>query len=105
MKESKSIAAQLTRAELMLSGVTAHLERLSVRGIDSDFASMLNGKHRQFQEAYSGQMALKARLMEKTEERQVLQDEVNRMVSEARKLVKIELPPETWREFGIVDER
>jgi predicted nuclease with TOPRIM domain len=105
MKESKSIAAQLTRAELMLAGIAGHLEALSGRGIDTDFTTLLNQKHQRFQEAYNSQMALRARLMEKTEERQALQDEVGRMVSEARKLIKIELPPETWREFGIIDER
>jgi acyl-[acyl carrier protein]--UDP-N-acetylglucosamine O-acyltransferase len=103
VNKNYSIAEQLNRAGLMLAGLSAHAERLARRGIDREFIARLESRYRQLEEYHSEQQACKARWMEQTELRRGVQAEVDALCREARKMVKVELPPESWREFGITD--
>lgn len=51
------------------------------------------------------QEALKARLKEKTPALLEKTTLAEKKMSELKKLVKLELPQETWKEFGIADKR
>ncbi len=105
MSQSQSIPAKLGRTQEMLAGLSAHAEELAKRGIDTAFITRLNASHANARDAHSERLAFKARMMEKTVERQKFLEEMQDLYAVARKEVKIELPPETWREFGIVDQR
>jgi hypothetical protein len=105
MNKSLSIAAQLGRAEVMLAGMAVHAEALARRGIDSNFLTRMNACHARACDAHRRKLAYKARMMEQTAECGEYLDELQDLYSEARCLVKIELPAETWREFGITDQR
>jgi hypothetical protein len=105
MIKAQSILAKLGRTEEMLAGLSAHAEELAKRGIDAAFITQLTSIHGNARDAHAERLAFKARMMEKTVERQQYLDAMQALYSVARKQVKIELPPETWREFGIVDQR
>ncbi len=103
MDKLKQLAAFIEAVQLMLAGLSGHAEELSKRGLDTAFVTAFDAKYQDLLESHSQQQALKARLMEKTQERQTFQQELLQKYREARKTVKIALPNETWREFGITD--
>jgi hypothetical protein len=103
MYKNLSIHTQLGRAEEMMAGMAAHAERLAKRGIDAEFVARMKASHVEALEAQERKMAFKARMMESRAERNQHLEELHRLYAEVRKQVKIELPPETWREFGITD--
>jgi hypothetical protein len=103
--KEQTILSKLGRTEEMLAGLAAHAEQLARRGIDAAFITKLTTAHGNARDAHTEQLAFKARMMEKTNECQRRLDEMLDLYSEARKQVKIELPTETWREFGIVNQR
>ncbi len=105
MKKKITIAEQLSTAELLMAGLATHGERLSKRGLDSDFLTRLTACHRGMTDAYAAQQEYKALWMGKTEERQTFQNELQDLCSEARKMIKVELSQDAWRQFGIVDQR
>jgi hypothetical protein len=105
MYQDQSILAKLGRAGEMLAGLAAHSEQLSRRGIDTDFITKMNSTQVKAMDAHNARLGYKARMMEKRAEREQYMTELMDLYSEARKQVKLELPPETWREFGIVDQR
>ncbi|TCL76950.1 hypothetical protein EDC14_1001235 [Hydrogenispora ethanolica] len=104
-RDPQTIAAQLGRTAEMLAGLSAHAEAMARRGIDAAFVTRLSSTYQQSLDAHTGQLAYKARMMEQTKELHDHLAELYDLYSEARKQVKIELPQETWREFGIVDQR
>ncbi len=105
MYQDQSILAKLGRAEEMLAGLAVHAEQLARRGIDSDFITKMNSAQAKATGAHHAKLGYKARMMEKRAEREQHMAELMNLYSEARKQVKLELSPETWREFGIVDQR
>ncbi|TCL70862.1 hypothetical protein EDC14_10087 [Hydrogenispora ethanolica] len=101
----RSLAAKLGRAEEMLTGLAKHVDRMQRRGIDADFIARMNACHRQVTEAHNRRLGFKARMMEQTVVRQNALAKLEAMAAEARNQIKVELPRETWREFGITDQR
>jgi hypothetical protein len=59
----------------------------------------------QAQQLDTEQETLKARLKEKTLEFDTRMAELIKQLSEARKVVKLEMPQESWKEFGITDKK
>ncbi|TCL57108.1 hypothetical protein EDC14_104711 [Hydrogenispora ethanolica] len=87
----------MNQTALLLAGLSAHAEQLAKRGLDAAFVAQFNLDHNKH---------FKARLMEKTTAERVEKSaRVGERYSLAKSLIKLELPPETWREFGIVDQR
>ena len=105
MKQSLSIAAQLDRAEIMLAGLASHGQALAKRGIDPEFITQMTSCYHNVIDAHNNKLAFKARQMEKTAECNDFLTQLSGLYSVARKQVKIDLPVETWREFGITDRR
>ena len=105
MDYEKNIAALCQATELMLAGITSHSELLAKRGLDTDFFTGLETDYQQLVSCFNEVKAFKARLMEQSENKRQLQRSVTDKYRLARKTVKLSLPKETWREFGIVDER
>ncbi len=105
MNRDRTIANQLCQTELMLAGLANHAERLAGRGLNADFLAAYSNAYQKCQDSFNVQQALKARLMEKRTERLNYQIQMGTLYRQARKLVKIDLPKEAWREFGIEDQR
>jgi len=101
---NKSYAKKLDDAQVMLSGLKAHNE-LARRGIDAAFVTNLEAKISSSIQLNNEQEKLKADLKSKTAE---LDNEVSRMVklvAEAQKVVKMDIPKSQWKEFGIQAKR
>ena len=105
VRASRSFPTKLGMAEAMLAGLTVHLEALAKRGIDSAFMAKLNSFYQGAIDARNAKLAFKARMMEKAKETRDNLQQLKKLYSEARKQVKMTLPRETWREFGIMDLR
>ena len=103
--KGQSIADRLTQAQEMLAGLAAHEAQLTKWGIDTAFIADLTSQYNNALDAHNSALAFKARHMEKTAECRKYLDKLSDLSSVARKQVKIALPQETWREFGITDQR
>lgn len=100
-----SYAEKMNEASVMLSGLEAKAERLAKRGLTPEFLMKIKERHNKVMQTNSEQEALKARLKEKTSQLNAECAELDEMLTEARKIVKLEMPPESWKEFGIQAKR
>jgi len=100
-----SYADQINAAKLMLSGVRNQGKTLARRGLDQEFITGLEALHTQALKLDDEQEGLKARLQEKTAELDGVLEDLAVKVSEAKKMVKLDLPKPSWKEFGITDVR
>jgi ribonuclease I len=100
-----SYAEEVAAIRVMLSGARAHLTQLSKRGIDQAFITGFEADLNDMITMNNEQEALKARLKEKTAALDETSETAKKKMSELKKMIKIELPQESWREFGIEDKR
>ena len=100
----ESYAETVSKAQVMLSGLKAH-DELSRRGIDANFIANLEVKINSAIQLNNEQEKLKADLKSKTTE---LDGELSAMVAsvaEAQKVVKMDIPKDQWKEFGVLVKR
>ncbi|MDR0420443.1 MAG: hypothetical protein LBH30_03205 [Prevotellaceae bacterium] len=90
---------------VMVSGIKAHQDVLALRKIDNDFADTLQTKVNACIKLNDEQETLKAKLKEKTEELDAVFADMLKQAGEARKIIKLDMPQSSWREFGIGDKR
>jgi hypothetical protein len=100
-----SYADQINAARLLLSGLKNQGQRLAKRGLDGAFTAHFDSVLADAQTLDSEQEALKARLAEKTAALNAKLEEVAAAASEVKKLVKLDFPQPSWKEFGIADVR
>jgi hypothetical protein len=101
--KSNSYAEKINDTKVMLAGLTANIERLGKRGISADFIAKLQGMYDEAKTIDNEQESMKARLKEKSDALHQKMDEVETVYREAKKVVKLEMPKESWKEFGIAD--
>jgi hypothetical protein len=97
-------AERITGAQVMLSGLSNHLGQLERRGITAEFVERLSTETAEAVTLNNEQEKLKADLKTKTA---LLNDklaEVAKRVAEAKKIVKLDVPKDRWKEFGIADK-
>jgi len=104
-KRKASYAERINSAKLLAEGVRKHLTELKHVGIDEPFVTELENWKKTVEDLNVEQERLKAELKDKTSNLQKEMRKMNGMVSKARKLVKIEIVPSQWKEFGIEDVR
>jgi len=97
---TKTFAQQLNDAKNMLAGLAAHAEQIAKRGISAESLTNANALYDQVSRLQNERNALKARCQEATVQAEQLMTELESLCSQAKKLVKIEFPKETWPEFG-----
>ena len=102
---TKTYSQEITDAQVMLSGVTANQSVLTKRGIDSNFTSELKTILEKCIALNSEQEELKARLKTKTKELNKHIAELQKKTGEVKKIVKLDIPQTSWKEFGIADKR
>ena len=100
-----SYAERVSSAQVMLSGIKAHSRELERRGIDTAFQTKLETKISSSISLNNEQEKLKADLKAKTAELDAEMVEMSALVSEAQKIVKMDVPKEQWKEFGIQSKR
>lgn len=100
----RSYAEVVSKAQVMLSGLKAH-DQLARRGIDATFVTNLETKINSSIELNNEQEKLKADLKSKTAELDSEVKDMNRLVAEAQKVVKLDIPKDQWKEFGVLVTR
>ena len=102
---NSSYAEIINSAKVMLSGLKSNSDKRARRGIDNAALTEVEGLYQTAQTLYNEQESLKAKLKTKTAELDTTLDDLSAKMSEHKKLVKIDIPKESWKEFGIADSR
>jgi seryl-tRNA synthetase len=95
---------KITGAQVMVSGLNNHLGQLERRGISVDFIDRLSAETTEAVKLNNEQEKLKADLKAKTARLNDKLAEVAKLVAEAKKIVKLDVPKDQWKEFGIADK-
>ena len=101
----KTYAESINLATVLTSGLKANADRVSKRGITSDFVSNLETSLNDAKNLNNEQETLKANLKTKTDQLNQKMDVMNGFVDEGKKVVKLEFDQTQWKEFGILDKR
>ena len=101
----RTYAETINSAKVMISGLKSNADRVSRRGIESAFVTKLESSYKNAQTLDDEQEDLKAKLKTKTASLEHELDTLNLLLSEARKVVKLEMEKETWKSFGIADTK
>jgi hypothetical protein len=105
MRPKVSYAEIINSSKVMLSGLKLNTERIRKRGITGEFITNLEATQKSVMDLDNEQEDLKAKLKTKTTELDTLIKALNKMLSEARKVVKLEMEQPAWKSFGIEDKR
>ena len=97
----KSYAEQVSRAQVMSVALKSNLKVLQKRGMTEEFIASLDSKLGKAVELNSEQERLKAALKATTASLDATLAEMSTSMSEAVKVVKLGVPQEQWKEFGI----
>jgi hypothetical protein len=100
-----SYAEQIHTAQLMLSGLNNNAKQLANCGITTEFIDKLSTGLTDATALDNEQEKLKSDLKTKTAELTVKLTAIAQFVAEAKKIVKLDLPQERWKEFGIDNKR
>ena len=96
-----SYAETLASAQLIVSGLRAHLDKVAKRGVDEEFVSKMEDTFKRVAALNAEQEALKARLKEKTAAVESGLADLKGQISESKKVVKLSLDTASWKQFGI----
>jgi SUMO ligase MMS21 Smc5/6 complex component len=101
----KTQSQEIIDTGIMVKGINAHQDVLAERKIDTVFATALQADVDECIKLNQEQETLKAKLKEKTTEFDVALAAMLKKAGEARKIIKLDMPQSSWREFGIDDKR
>ena len=101
----KSFSQEISDAQVMVAGIKANQKALEKRSIDGDFTQFLEKTIETCVTLNNEQEQLKARLKDKTDKLNKQMAELKKKTSEARKIVKLDIPQTSWKEFGIADKK
>ena len=102
---TKGYSKEITDAQVMLSGIRSNLSVLTERKINDSFANDLQMFIDDCVALNNEQEQLKARLKEKTQALNERLAGLDAKTKEARKIIKMDFPQASWKEFGIADKR
>lgn len=98
-------AEQISSAQVMVAGLKSNATQVSRRGIDDTFVTKLESDRNDAGTLNNQQEKLKADLKSKTAELDAKMLEIEKSMTEARKIVKLDFPQDQWKQFGIEDKR
>jgi hypothetical protein len=96
-----SFAEQINSVRVMVSGLKSNSDRIAKRGFGNEKVDKLSLLQQTAMLLDNEQEALKSRLKEKTVQVEGTMKEMEALMSEAKKVVKLEMAKESWKEFGI----
>jgi hypothetical protein len=102
---TKTYAQTISNTTVMVKGIRDNQEVLAKRQIDTVFADSLQADIDTAVILNNEQESLKAKLKEKTEQLDGIMASMTKKAGEARKIIKLDMPQSSWREFGIDDKR
>lgn len=100
----KSYPESISQARVMIDGLTTNAAALPA-GISEEFVANLKANRDNAVRLNSEQEKLKADLKSKTSELDAELAAMNKLYAEAKKRVKLDIPQEQWKEYGIADKR
>jgi hypothetical protein len=100
----QTYAEVINSVKVMVSGLKANSDRVSKRGLSNDFITNLDSVMQDAMRLDNEQESLKAKLKQKTAELEGAMVKIDQQMSEAKKVVKLEMAKESWKEFGIQDK-
>lgn len=100
-----SYAEQISKAQVLISGLKANADQIARRGLDEAFVTRMDTTRSDATALNDEQERLKAALKMKTAELDAKLVELDLQAAEARKIVKMDFPQNQWKEFGIEDKR
>ena len=100
-----SYAEQISKAQVLISGLKANADQIARRGLDEAFVTRMETSRNDATALNDEQERLKAALKMKTAELDAKLVELDLQAAEARKIVKMDFPQNQWKEFGIEDKR
>jgi hypothetical protein len=98
---AKRFSKVVSDGKVMASGIRANQSVVGKHGLDEAYAKDLDTKADRVLELNNEQEMLKGKLKEKTAELNTLVSELGKNTVNASKIVKIDMPKEAWKEFGI----
>ena len=101
----KTYAQTISDSQVMVKGIKDNIKVLSLRRIDEKFVDNLQSDVDLCIKLNGEQESLKAKLKTKTEELDAALGSLVKKSTEARKIIKLDIPQSSWREFGIEDKR
>jgi seryl-tRNA synthetase len=105
MAKSTSYASQVSNAQTMKTALHANIGALEKRGMNDQFIDALGNALGEVITINSEQERLKGELKAATAALDAARQQLHSMVTEAVKVVKLEMPQEKWIEFGIAGKR
>ncbi|HEY5508389.1 MAG TPA: hypothetical protein VIK29_06945 [Paludibacter sp.] len=96
-----SYAEQISKAQVMLAGLKSNAAQVARRGLDDAFLTKLEASRILAATLNDDQERLKADLKTKTAQLDATLAELEAMVSESQKIVKMDIDKDRWKEFGI----
>ncbi len=102
---AQSYADKIISAKVMLSGLNANADKIAKRGLDALYLKRFEDSYQSLQAKDNEQEAIKARLKEKTAEIEAEMVTMEGLLSESKKIVKMDFKQESWKEFGIDDKK
>ncbi len=100
-----SYAEQISKAQVMLAGLKGNTVQIGRRGLDEAFLTKFEADRNEAVALNDAQEKLKADLVSKTAQLDSKLLELDKQVSEAQKIVKMDFEQSHWKEFGIPAKR
>ncbi|MCP5047065.1 MAG: hypothetical protein GY940_07820 [bacterium] len=98
---SRTYADRISDAEVMLAGLIAKLALVSTRGMNQEFIDNFKLVQGDAVKLNNQQEDLKSQLNAKTDELEAKMKELQKLYSESSKVVKLAVPQNKWKSFGI----
>lgn len=102
---NQSLGETLAGSSLLVAGLKANIDKLKRRGLDEAFVGSIEDLNKSIGNLNAEQEALKSRLKEKTAQVDEAVASLKGKTSEAKKVIKLEIPQSGWKEFGFSDVR
>jgi seryl-tRNA synthetase len=100
-----SLAERINDTKIMLSGLEANAEMWARRGVTKEFVDKMRQLYDDIRSIDNTHETLKSRLKETTVDLWSKMDELNKMFQEAKTIIKLDTPKESWQAYGFTDKR
>lgn len=101
---NKPYSERIIKVQIMIDGLKEHQDNLPT-GVKSSVATELKILKDKVEQINSEQERMKAELKKKTEEYNAEKMKMDKLYSDTKKRIKLDIEKSLWRKFGIEDKR
>ncbi|HEX2954318.1 MAG TPA: hypothetical protein VHR47_10095 [Bacillota bacterium] len=102
---SCSYAERINSVKVMLTALKTDPTKLAIRGVSQEFIATMDTRYQAVQTLDAVHEAQKSQLKTTTAELNEQMDELEAMYKTVKKLIKIDLPKESWTGYGFTDKQ